>query len=80
VRSDTTPAGSRNLPAVWDETRDRITALLHDLPEDNADTAVPTVPGTTIRDALAHLINTSSRVVDNPDDVLRAASSGVSRK
>jgi hypothetical protein len=73
VRSDTTPAGSRNLLAVWDETRDRITALLQDLPEDNADAAVPTVPGTTVRDAFAHLINTSTRAVDNPGDVRRAA-------
>ena len=71
MRSDTTPAGSRNLPAVWDETRDRITALLQDFPEDCADAAVPTVPGTTIRDALAHLVNTSTRAVDDPGGVRR---------
>lgn len=72
MRSDTTPAGSRDLPAVWDDTRHRITVLLQDLVETTADVAISTVRGTNIRDVLAHSINTLTRAADHPADVRHA--------
>ena len=55
MRSDTTPAEPRDLAVIWDETHDRIAGLLRELPADAGDLAVPTVPGATLRDVLAHL-------------------------
>jgi hypothetical protein len=64
MRSDTTPAGSRDLPAIWRATCDRITGLGHGAPDGAAGTAVTTVPGTTVIDVMAHLIDVVTRGTD----------------
>lgn len=66
IRTDTTPAGARDLSMVWDQTRERIHALLQNRPEITATLAVDTVPGTTVGDVLAHLIGTATRATDDP--------------
>ena len=56
MRSDTTPAGFRDLPAIWDKTRDRIIELVRGLPD-----TPPTPPSRPARhhgrDVMAHLIS-----------------------
>jgi hypothetical protein len=66
MRSDTTPAGARDLAKIWEATRERIDLLLRDRPETVVDGAVTTVPGTTVRDVLAHLIDTASTATNDP--------------
>jgi hypothetical protein len=73
MRSDTTPAGTRDLPGIWHATRDRITELVRGLPDDAAATAVPTAPGTTVHDVVAHLVDTATRSADNPVEARREA-------
>ena len=68
MRSDTTPSGSRDLPAIWHETRNRVAELVRTLPESAAGTAVPTVPGTSVRDVLAHLIRAATAAADDRAD------------
>jgi hypothetical protein len=60
LRSDTTPAGPRELSEIFDATRRRIAALVANLPADATARAVPTVPGATLGDVLAHLLRTST--------------------
>ncbi|BBZ14948.1 maleylpyruvate isomerase mycothiol-dependent enzyme family protein [Mycobacterium branderi] len=71
MRSDTTPAGARDLPAIWAETGGRIIELVRRLPGDAGGVVVPTVPGTTIRDVLAHLIGTATEATDHRAGVRR---------
>jgi hypothetical protein len=72
MRSDTTPAGSTDLPATWGQTCDRIIELVRGLPDGAGYLAVPTVPGTTVRDVMAHLISTAAKAVDDPAGLRRA--------
>jgi len=67
MRSDTTPAGPRNLPGIWDATRSRITALVADITHGQAGGAVTTVPTATVRDLLAHLAEVASRAAAEPE-------------
>jgi len=60
VRTDTTPAGIRHYGAIWTQTRGRIIELLSSVAESDADTALPTVPGASVRDVVAHLIKTAT--------------------
>jgi hypothetical protein len=60
VRTDTTPAGSRDYGAIWAHTRSRIVELLSSVSEGAADTPVSTAPGATIRDVVAHLVGTAT--------------------
>ena len=60
MRTDTTPAGVRDYSAIWARTRGRVIELLGSVSEDAADTPVPTVPGATIRDVIAHLVGTAT--------------------
>ena len=60
MRTDTTPAGVRDHGAIWARTRGRVIELLSSVPDDRADTPVPTVPGATIRDVIAHLVSTAT--------------------
>ncbi len=60
MRTDTTPAGARDYGAIWAETRGRVIQLLSSVAEDAADTPVPTAPGATIRDVIAHLVGTAA--------------------
>jgi len=69
VRSDTTPAGHRDLTAVWDQTRTRIAALVGGLADSAADVTVPTVPGVTVRDVLAHLVHSAAKAGETPREV-----------
>jgi hypothetical protein len=74
MRSDTTPAGSRDLAAIWHATRDRITRLVRELPDDAAFTAVPTAPGATVNDVITHLIDTARHAMDDPETFVLPAS------
>ena len=72
MRSDTTPAGDRDLTAIWDATRSRVTSLVteHALDTDGAaggDAAVATVPGATVRDVVGHLIGVATKAAEAPD-------------
>jgi hypothetical protein len=69
MRSDTTPAASRDLAAIWADTRDRIVELVRALPDDAAGVVVPTVPGTKVRDVMVHLTETATRAAANPEEV-----------
>lgn len=69
MRSDTTPAASRDLPAIWADTRARIIELVRALPDDAAGVIVPTVPGTKVSDVLTHLTETAARAVARPAEV-----------
>jgi len=73
VRTDTTSAGIRDNRTIWSQTRNRIIELLSGVPEDAADTPVPTAPGATIRDVVAHLLNTASSAPDGANVVPPAA-------
>jgi hypothetical protein len=66
MRSDTTPAGSRDLPAIWGQTRDRIIEIVGRLPNDAGAIAITTVPGATLRDAIGHLVDTATNAADLP--------------
>ena len=66
MRSDTTPAGDRDLPAIWEATRERITELLRSLSDDTGDLAVPTAPGATVRDLVVHLTQTVAATGHEP--------------
>jgi hypothetical protein len=57
MRSDMTPAGPRDLPAIWDETRNRVIELIRRLPDEAGDLTVPTVHGANVRDVMAHLVD-----------------------
>lgn len=67
MRSDTTPAGPRNLPGIWDATRSRVSALVADITDGQAGGAVTTVPTATVRDLLAHLAEVASRAAAEPE-------------
>jgi hypothetical protein len=71
MRSDTTPAGTRDLPGIWHATHDRIAELVRGLSDDAAGAAVPTVPGTTVHDVVAHLIEIATRATDDPAGMAR---------
>lgn len=71
MRSDTTPAGSRDLPGIWEDTRRRIAELVEALDEDAVGTALATVPGATVRDALAHLAATADHAAESPAELYR---------
>jgi len=73
MRSDTTPSGFRDLSAIWAATQDRITALVDGVPDVIRATAVPTVPGGTVGDVVAHLIDTAVKACDAPRDLCRGA-------
>ncbi len=60
MRTDTTPAGVRDHGAIWSRTRGRILELLRSVTEDAADVPVPTVPGSTVSDVVAHLLTTAT--------------------
>jgi len=60
LRTDTTPAGRRDHGAIWTQTCSRIAELLSSVAEDAAGTPLPTAPGATIRDAVAHLLATAT--------------------
>ncbi|MEB3070649.1 maleylpyruvate isomerase N-terminal domain-containing protein [[Mycobacterium] vasticus] len=84
MRADTTPAGARDLLAIWDDTRSRIVELLSASTDDVVDTAVPTVPGTTVHDVLAHLVGVATRATKAPrearlDTVALPAAGGATR-
>jgi hypothetical protein len=63
MRSDTTPAGHRDLGAIYGDVRSRIVALLIDRPDSCANVSVPTLKDTTVRDVLIHLIDHTSDLV-----------------
>lgn len=71
MRSDTTPAETRHLTVIWAETRDRIRDLL-DSQEDIGGIQVPTSPGATVHDVLAHLSETATRAAKNPAAIRHA--------
>jgi len=71
MRADTTPAGSRDLPAIWDATCARISDLVRELSDDAAAVAVPTVPGATVPDVLELLDTIGTQAVERPADLLR---------
>lgn len=73
MRSDTTPAGFRDLAAIWEATQDRITTLVDGAPDATGATAVPTVPGATVGDVVAHLIDTALKACDAPRELCRGA-------
>jgi hypothetical protein len=60
MRSDTTPAGHRELNAIFGDVRNRIIELVIDRPDSCADIPVPTLDDTTVRDVLIHLIDSTS--------------------
>lgn len=66
MRSDTTPAGSRDLTGIWTDTCDRISTLVANLRDQDGDTPIPTVPGVTVRDALSHLVRITTSASDTP--------------
>ena len=66
MRSDTTPAGSRELPEIWDATRARIAALFDGLPEHAGALPLSTVPGATVKDVVVHLLGTLAKAADDP--------------
>ncbi|WP_328361196.1 hypothetical protein OG976_09840 [Mycobacterium sp. NBC_00419] len=55
MRSDTTPAPERDLAAIWEATLERVDVLLRSLPDGCGNEPLPTVPGATVRDGVAHL-------------------------
>ncbi|BBZ70646.1 maleylpyruvate isomerase N-terminal domain-containing protein [Mycobacterium paraseoulense] len=71
MRSDTSPAGARDLSAIWRATSDRITEIVRTLPDTAAYTPVPTVPGIAVRDVIAHLIDTARLAGDDPAGAAR---------
>ena len=73
MRSDTTPSGFRDLSAIWAATQDRITTLVDGVPDVIRATAVPTVPGATVGDVVAHLIDTAVKACDAPRELCRGA-------
>ena len=60
MRTDTTPAGIRDHGAIWAQTRGRIIELVSSVSEDAADAPVPTAPGATVRDVVAHLVSNAT--------------------
>jgi hypothetical protein len=66
VRSDTTPTGPRDWTGIWDATCARIDTLLGGLSDTLLDGPVATVPGTTVRDIIAHLIDTVVAAAKDP--------------
>lgn len=72
MRSDTTPAGPRNLPEIWNDTRARVTALVADITHGQAGGAVATVPVATVRDLLAHLVEVASKASEDPEKLCAA--------
>lgn len=64
MRADTTPAGARDLVAIWFATRSRIIDLLQSVSAGIAALPVPTVPGASIHELLAHLVAVSTGAVD----------------
>ncbi len=73
MRTDTTPPGNRDHGAIWAQTRSRILRLLNIVSEGAADTPVPTAPGATIRDVVAHLAGTAA---SSPDRALVPPAAG----
>lgn len=73
MRSDATPAGTRDLAKIWNATRQRITALMRDQPAEVLDSPLPTVPGSTVRDALTHLIDLTSAASNSPRNLAQSA-------
>ena len=71
MRSDTTPAGSRDLLGIWEDTRQRIAELVEAVDEGAVDTRLATVPGATVRDALAHLAATAIHAAESPAELHR---------
>lgn len=71
MRSDTTPAGHRDLTAIWNQTRNRIAALVAGLADSAAGDTVATAPGVTVRDIVAHLAATAAMASETPDELLR---------
>ncbi|MGO9158792.1 maleylpyruvate isomerase N-terminal domain-containing protein [Mycobacterium sp.] len=65
MRTDTTPAGNRDHGAIWAQTRSRIVELLNSVPEGGANTPLPTAPGATVRDVVAHLVGTAASPPDS---------------
>jgi hypothetical protein len=63
MRSDTTPAGHRDLTAILGGIRSRIVELLLDQSESCADVRVPTLEDMTVRDVLIHLVDSTSGLV-----------------
>jgi hypothetical protein len=63
MRSDTTRAGHRDLTAIYGGVRSRIVELFIGRPESCADTPVPTLKDTTVREVLIHLIEHTSDLV-----------------
>jgi hypothetical protein len=66
MRSDTTPAAERQLPAIWTATRSRIDALLDGLTDDDGSRMLPTVQGATVADLVAHMNSTLAKAADDP--------------
>ncbi len=64
MRTDTTPAGVRDYGAIWARTRSRIAELLGSLSEEAGDIPVPTAPGATVRDVIAHLVGAATASPD----------------
>jgi hypothetical protein len=65
MRSDTTPAGERDLLAVWRSVGDRILSLLGTAHESVLEKPVPTVEGAVVGSVLEHLIATSNKASEN---------------
>jgi hypothetical protein len=72
MRSDTTPAGARDLGDIWKATWERIGSVLRDAPESVVDTPAPTVPGTTVGDVLTHLVETATAAADDSRTIAQA--------
>lgn len=71
MRSDTTPAGPRDLPKIWDNTKSRIIALVKNIGDQAGSTPLTTAPGASVRDVFAHLATTARRAADAPEEFAR---------
>jgi hypothetical protein len=67
VRSDTTPARPRDLAVAWAQTRQRIVVLVAGVTAAEEADPVPTLPGTSLRSVVAHLVHQSSYAADGGD-------------
>ena len=61
------PAPPRDLAAAWAQSRQRIAGLLAGLTAADEADPVPTLPGTSLRSVVAHLVHQSSHAGDGGD-------------
>lgn len=64
MHDDTTPAGPRDLVALLQQTRERISGLVEGLTDPQLDSSVPATPGLSVREVFAQLATADSASVE----------------